>query len=84
MRETPKALKIDLKIYFNYKIMICNKCLKELSNDKFELRSDTHKLRNTCKICRIAYVKKYKYEISHNIITKRKPPDIINNKKKLC
>ena len=45
---------------------ICNKCGVEKDIDDFELRSDTHKYRNTCKDCRKMYSKEWhKKNISH-------------------
>jgi hypothetical protein len=60
---------------------ICNKCGKEKDLTEFELRSDTHKYRNTCRECRkeycrqwhldnIEHVKKYR-EDNKEYISKR-------------
>lgn len=38
---------------------ICNKCAIEKSINEFELRSDTHRYRNTCKQCRKEYCSKW-------------------------
>ena len=40
--------------------MKCITCKNKLSVQMFEMRSDTKKLRNTCKNCRKEYVKNIK------------------------